>query len=71
MAKATAKEKTDVKGTILTAYIDFSLEHETAPKSVYKFCKELAIDEATFFGLYNLLYDLKAKVDTQAFRRYL
>jgi len=25
----------------------------------------------TFFGLYNLLYDLKAKVDTQAFRRYL
>jgi hypothetical protein len=50
MAKATVKEKTDVKGTILTAYIDFSLEHETAPKSVYKFCKELAIDEATFYG---------------------
>lgn len=25
----------------------------------------------TFFGLYNLLNDLKAKVDTQAFRRYL
>lgn len=25
----------------------------------------------TFFGLYNLLYDLKATVDTQAFRRYL
>lgn len=25
----------------------------------------------TFFGLYNLLYDLKAKVDTQRFKRYL
>ena len=55
MAKATAKEKTDVKGTILTAYIHFSLEHETAPKSVYKFCKELAIDEATFYGHFSSL----------------
>lgn len=55
MAKATAKEKTDVKGTILTAYIDFSLEHEIAPKSVYKFCKELAIDEATFYGHFSSL----------------
>ncbi len=25
----------------------------------------------TFFGLYNLLYDLKAKVDTRAFERYM
>lgn len=25
----------------------------------------------TFFGLYNLLYDLKAKVDTQRYKRYL
>lgn len=55
MAKATAKEKTDVKGSILTAYIDFSLEHETAPKSVYKFCKELAIDEATFYSHFSSL----------------
>lgn len=55
MAKSTAKEKTNVKDDILAAYIHFSLEHETAPKSVYKFCKELSIDEAAFYAHFSSL----------------
>ena len=55
MAKASAKEKSNVKKDILVAFMHFSLEHETAPKSVYKFCKELSIDETDFYAHFSSL----------------
>lgn len=50
MAKSSAKEKSVSKDKILSAYMDLTLEHEVALKSVYKFCKELAIEEASFYA---------------------
>ena len=55
MAKASAKEKSNVKKDILVAFMHFSLEHETTPKSVYKFCKELSIDETDFYAHFSSL----------------
>ena len=37
-AKATVKKP--FKENIISAYMNFVLEHEAVPKSVFKFCKE-------------------------------
>lgn len=55
MAKASAKEKSNVKKDILVAFMHFSLEHESVPKSVYKFCKELSLDETDFYAHFSSL----------------
>ena len=48
MATKTSTSKiTDDK--IIGAYMDFVLEHETHPMSVYKFCKEYKIEEEEFY----------------------
>lgn len=49
-AKKTTQTKT--KPNILNLYMDYVLEHEKKPKSVYKFCKENNIKEETFFEAY-------------------
>ncbi len=35
---ATKAKKVTREG-LITAYMDYVLEHETIPKSIYKFCK--------------------------------
>jgi len=45
--KAKAKKITD--NTIITIYMDYVLEHEAVPKSIYKFCKTSKIEESTFY----------------------
>lgn len=46
-AKTKTKKITD--DTIISMYMDYVLEHEVIPKSVYKFCKVHEIDEARFY----------------------
>jgi len=47
----TAKKKTKkvTDDGIISMYMDYVLEHEVVPKSVYKFCKVNGIDESTFY----------------------
>ncbi len=45
--KAKAKKITD--NTIISIYMDYVLEHEAVPKSIYKFCKTSKIEESTFY----------------------
>jgi len=45
--KAKAKKITD--NTIISIYMDYVLEHEAVPKSIYKFCKTNKIEESTFY----------------------
>lgn len=45
--KTKAKKITD--DVIISMYMDYVLEHEVVPKSVYKFCKANSIDEAVFY----------------------
>ncbi|WP_350291280.1 TetR family transcriptional regulator C-terminal domain-containing protein [uncultured Croceitalea sp.] len=51
MATKTSTSKiTDDK--IIELYMDFVLEHESFPKSVYKFCKENKIKEDEFYAFF-------------------
>ncbi|TMM56000.1 TetR/AcrR family transcriptional regulator [Maribacter algarum] len=45
--KTKTKKITD--DMIISMYMDYVLEHEVVPKSVYKFCKINDIDEAVFY----------------------
>lgn len=49
-AKAAAKKPTEEN--IISAYMNFVLEHETVPTSVFKFCKENKIKEEEFYKLF-------------------
>lgn len=49
-AKATTKKPT--KEHIISIYMNFVLEHETVPKSVFKFCKENKIKEEEFYKVF-------------------
>ena len=46
-AKTKTKKITD--DVIISMYMDYVLEHEVVPKSVYKFCKVNEIDETIFY----------------------
>tara|TARA_R100000935_G_scaffold42923_1_gene65185 strand:+ start:1424 stop:2116 length:693 start_codon:yes stop_codon:yes gene_type:complete len=51
--KTTTAKQTITRDTIISAYMEYVLEHERIPKSVYKFCKDHKMTEAefyTFFG---------------------
>ena len=76
------KTKEISKQQIISYYMNSCQENDVVPRSVFKFCSNLGIDDAqfykhflymnrTFFGLYNLLYDLKANIDTKAYLKYL
>lgn len=58
MAKKTEKSTPD----ILTAYMQHTLEHESFPKSVYKFCKLNQIEETDFYTSYASLDAVKHAV---------
>jgi len=56
MAIKTKKMTVDM---VLTKYMEYVLEHEMAPKSVYKFCKVAGIKEEDFYLLYGSLPSLQ------------
>jgi len=45
--KTKTKKVTD--DVIISMYMDYVLEHEVVPKSIYKFCKVNGIDETIFY----------------------
>ena len=46
-AKTKTKKITD--DVIISMYMDYVLEHEVVPKSIYKFCKSNGFDESVFY----------------------
>jgi len=46
---AKSKTKKITENTIISMYMDYVLEHEVVPKSVYKFCKVNGVDESVFY----------------------
>ncbi|HET8737515.1 MAG TPA: TetR family transcriptional regulator C-terminal domain-containing protein [Pricia sp.] len=52
MAKNTKAKKKITEDDIITMYMDFVLEHETVPKSIYKFCKVNDIGEQEFYAYF-------------------
>lgn len=51
MAKKT-KTKKITEDDIIGMYMDYVLEHEVVPKSIYKFCKTNKIEEGDFYGFF-------------------
>lgn len=58
MAKKAEKKSPD----ILTAYMTHCLEAEKTPQSVYKFCKDLGIEETDFYAHYGSLDAVKHSI---------
>ncbi|GAK74434.1 hypothetical protein JCM19296_12 [Nonlabens ulvanivorans] len=51
-AKKTATKKEITRHDVITAYMDYVLEHEITPKSVYKFAKDNNMSEAEFYNFF-------------------
>ncbi|GAA0733264.1 TetR family transcriptional regulator C-terminal domain-containing protein [Aquimarina litoralis] len=54
MASSSKKQTVDSQ-YIITKYMNYVLEHDTYPKSVYKFCKESKIKEEEFYEFFGSL----------------
>ena len=52
---AKAKSRKLSENDLITMYMDYVLEHETKPKSVYRFCKINKITEAEFYDIFGSL----------------
>ena len=63
---ATKAKKITVE-SIIAKYMDYVLEHETLPKSIYKFCKVAQIKEEDFYLFYGSLDVLQKGIWEQFF----
>ncbi|MEA1787553.1 TetR family transcriptional regulator C-terminal domain-containing protein [Arenibacter sp. GZD96] len=63
MAKKTHTKETTPE-TLIAHYMNYVLEHEHHPKSVYKFCQSLGIEEPAFYALFGSLEGLKKAIWT-------
>ncbi|WP_298951927.1 TetR family transcriptional regulator C-terminal domain-containing protein [uncultured Nonlabens sp.] len=61
-AKKTPKNKEITKHDILTAYMDYVLEHEKTPKSVFKFAKENNMPEQDFYKFFGSFDSLRKDI---------
>ena len=52
---------------IISKYMDYVLEHEAYPKSVYKFCKETKVKEEEFYKFFGNIEKLKNSIWTEFF----
>ena len=59
---AKAKTKKLTENDLITMYMDHVLEHESMPKSVYKFCKVNSISEADFYALFGSLESIPKRI---------
>ena len=59
-AKANTTKVTDEK--IIGLYMEYVLENETHPKSVYKFCKEHKVKEEDFYQFFGSFESLQKKI---------
>lgn len=51
MAKAANTSKTGhTKQDVISHYMNYCLEHEQTPKTVFKFCKSIGIEESVFYS---------------------
>lgn len=61
------KAKKLTQEALISAYMDYVLEHETQPRSIYKFCKLNKIKEEDFYLFYGSLESLKKGIWEQFF----
>lgn len=52
---------------IIGMYMDYVMEHEVIPKSIYKFCKTNAIEEADFYKFFGSVAGIQKAIWTKFF----
>lgn len=57
-----AKKKNISKQDIITFYMDYVLEHNEDPSSIYKFCKDNNFEEALFYNSYTSFESVKSSI---------
>jgi len=62
------KAKNTTADMVITKYMDYVLEHEMVPKSVYKFCKVAGIKEVDFYLFYGSIASLQKGIWEQFYR---
>ncbi|EOZ95756.1 hypothetical protein A33Q_3118 [Indibacter alkaliphilus LW1] len=69
MEKSTAKKspKVDNRSKIISAYIEYVLEHGQEPASVFKFAKELKMKEEEFYSYFTSFESIKSAVWSKLF----
>ena len=60
--KTKSKKKKMSQEDLMSSYMDYVLTHEKKPKSVYKFCKDLAIEESEFYQNFGNFDGLRNKI---------
>lgn len=61
-AKKSEKKKETSRHDIITAYMDYVLEHEKTPVSVYKFAKEHQMEEQEFYQHFGSFEGLRKEI---------
>lgn len=61
-AKKTTTKKSITRETIITAYMQQTLESEYRPKSIFKFCKEHNFTEKEFYHFFGSLESLQMEI---------
>lgn len=65
--KKTEKQESLDKDQLLSLYMDYVLENETTPKTVYKFCKENNVKEEEFYNFFGSFDGLRKGIWTRFF----
>ncbi len=65
--KAAPKKKEITRDVIISAYMDYVLENERTPKSVYKFAKEHGMTESEFYKFFGSFEGLQKDIWTTFF----
>ncbi|ARN78045.1 heat-shock protein [Nonlabens spongiae] len=61
-SKKTTKKKELSQQDVITAYMDYVLEHEKTPKSVYKFAKDNGMTEQEFYQFFGSFEGLRKEI---------
>jgi len=60
--ETTSKKKIITDQLIMNAYMEYVLDHEKQPISIYKFCKEIKITEVDFYNHFGSFDNLKTNI---------
>lgn len=60
--KTKPKKKKMTQEDFMSSYMDYVLTHERKPKSVFKFCKDLGIEESDFYQNFGSFEGLRNKI---------
>ncbi len=69
MAQKTKTKKKMTEEDIIASYMQYVLEHEAVPKSIYKFCKANQIEEADFYGFFGSVEGIQKAIWNQFYSK--